>query len=289
MAGFQLHLLNPLVGYGVAQRVNANSLVVRVRGGGEQIHGLHHVGVPADDHVHPQVAQLLGDGPLGLILRCLIFRAPVDVEEGGLRTLGHHVGTDLGHFRIKPRQVVGGEIVHQSRLLHLLVVVQPGFAGIHHHGVGVAGNAQFDPVDIHNGVAGFLLAEPGAHRFQPLGPDLLHGALQTDHQGIIAVVVGGEQQIKSGILHAVQNGVRAVETGVSLVGKVRAAQSGFQIGHGIVGLGDVGLDIGKQGIKVVLPFSLVTQGVVLLGKDGGVHQQVAHGRNGGGTGDHRSG
>ena len=271
-------IAQPLVGNGIAQRIDDYGLVVRVNTALQQVHRLYHVRMAAHNHIHAHVAQFLGHGALSVVLLKLIFHTPVQEYHGGLSAVCLHIGQVLLYLGVKLIQIGFHEVVDDACLGQSGVAVElrpsvGGYAG----GVGVAEHADFDAIHIHHFIFLFLVIEHGAQGFQTLAPNLLQGAQDAGGGGVAAVVVGGEQHIVAGIDYGIHNGIRAVKMGIALNGIIRAAQGGFQIGGGVIVGGGVILQILEDGIKVVA----ITGGAGV--DDGLVHQQVTHGGNTGGS------
>ena len=276
MAGFQIHFRDPLVGHRVAGGIQAHGFPVRVCPAGEQRRGLNHVGMTAHDHIEAHVAKLLGDLLLFGAGGGLVFIAPVDEHHGGLRPLGLHLRQALVHFLIEGIQLAGHKGIHQKRAgvgQGIPVHVHLSGGGILRQAlVGVVHHTDFDAVHFLHHILWLGYLRPGAQHLQPLVPHGTHGAQEAIFAGIVAVVVGGEQQVKAGVFQGIHNFVRAVEGGMTgiLVALVGACQGGFQVGHRQVGSGCVGVQILENGIKIVAAVAAQT------GVDHGhVHQHIS--------------
>ena len=192
-----LHFLLALVGNGVAHGVEDNGFVFGVRAAGQQIHGLHHMGVAADDDVYAHVAELLSHGSLvgvgALTGLPFVFFAPVKVDDRGLGPGGFHFLQITAHLGIEGGEIVIGKIVADPGLADFCIVVEPrGALGAQACGIGVAEHTYLDAVDLFNGPFLLVGGEIGAQGFLTRGPDNLQGALEAYQGGVIAVVVGGE-------------------------------------------------------------------------------------------------
>ena len=262
VAGFQIHLRDSLIGYRIAGGVQAQRFVVGVQAAGEHIHRLNHMGMAAHDHIKAHVAQLLGDLLLLGAGGGLVFIAPVDEHHRGFGTGIFHLLQALLRFLIKGVQLGADKGIHKKRTgvgqgvpvhVHL-----PGYRIVGQTLIGVVHHANFDAADVLNGVFGLCRCCPGAQHLQTLVSDGADGAQEAVLAGVVAVVVGGEQQIKPGAFQTVHNFVGAVEGGVAgiLVALVGACQSGFQVGNGQVGLGGVGGQVLENGIKIVAAVAL---------------------------------
>ena len=231
----------------------------------------------ADNHVHAQVAQLLGDHPLGGVRLEGILRSPVDVQHGGLRAVFLHFGQERLYLGIEGVQIGFHEVIHQTHLGDLRLIIQGGTPVHLAGGVGVGRHAHLDAVHVHHGVLGLLVAELGTQRGQTHLPHPLYRAQNALGGGVGAVVVGGEQHVDPRVLRRLRDLVGAVEVGVALVGVIIAAQGGFQIGHGIVIACSIFCHVAENRCKIV---------AAVLCRAGGdnrlVHQQIALNAHGGG-------
>ena len=248
--------------------------------GCQQVYGLYHVGMAADDGIDSQVTQSLGHGGLVCVGRQPILRAPVDEENGGICTGGLHL-LDIGaQFPIEFRQMVIGEVVEKALLRQLIHKVEHRFAAlVEAVGIGVADHTEVDAVYIDDGPFLLVGSQVGAQGFQALFPDYLHGPLEAYQPCIQAVVVGGEKHLEARILGGIHNGVGTVELWVPGVGVavVCACQGGFQVGNGVVCLLDNGGDVAENGGEIVAPVLLLPGIDDLL-----VHQQISRGKDRGG-------
>ena len=264
-----------LVGYGVAQRVDDHGLVALVNGAGEQIHRLHHVRVPAHDHVKAQIAQLLRHGVLEGIFLDIIFHAPVNEHHGGFRTVGFHLLQNLFRRGVQLAGVVVEEVIHLPHVFYGGKSVEGEGGAVAAVGPGVAHHADLDAVHVHHGVLRLVGVQLGAESGQPLAPDDLDGAGDAGGHGVARVVVGGEQHVIARVHHAVDQRVRTVEGGVALIRVIVAAEGGLQVGDGIVQAGHDILDIAENGAEIIASVALLAGDKHRL-----VHQQVAHGADG---------
>ena len=241
---------------------------------------LHHMGVGADDGIEAHVAYRLGNGTLIGIFCQLVFRAPVDKENRGLRPIVIHLLLDLSQLRIESVQVLIAEIVHKSGIFHGGVAVKAGFLTGHAGGVGVAHHAHLNTVYVLHNIPGLLLRQPGAQSREPCRPDSLHGPQKAWHQGVVAVVVGGEQGIQSGVFGAFHDVVGAVKIGPAAVGHVASPEGGFQIGNGKVRGLHIIAYVAEHGGKIIGAVRLLRGGEGV--EDRAVHQQVSLGADGSG-------
>ena len=264
-----------LVGHGIAQRIDAVGFVAGIFRTFQHRHGLHHMGMSADNDVKAHIAELLGHLVLSRVLGELILLSPVEQDHGHFRAVGLHALHDGAKFIIQLVGVVVGKVVHLALVLHRGQAVEGEGSAVIGVGPGVADHADFDAIHFHHGVAVFS-AELGTQCGQTGIPHDLDGALDAVVHGVAGMVVGGEQHVKARILHRVDQRIGAVEGGVSLIGVVVTAEGGLQIGDGVVQRGHGILDVAENGGEVVAAVAL-PGGV----KDGLVHQQVAHGAHGG--------
>ena len=266
-----------LVGHGVAQGVQAHGLVAFVLGAGQQVDGLDHMGMAADNDINAQIAQALGHGGLLVIGLQLVLFAPMDEHDVGFGTLGLHGLHVGGDFGVEAFQVVIAEGVYQA--VGVLVggdAVDDGVAVLVKGGVGVAHHADLDAVDFYDGVVGLVFRGNSAQGVQADFPDGGDGAGDALEAGVVAMVIGSQQHIEAGVQSAGGQGIRGIELGIAAVLHFGAPEGGFQIGHGIVGGLDVGSDIGPD-IFVVVAAVILEAGVAdaLMGQD------IAGGADGG--------
>ena len=272
----------PLVGDGVAGGIQADGLVVGVNAAGEQLDGLDHMGMAADDDVDAQVAELLGHGLLLGVGGELILLAPVDEHHGRFGTGGLHLSHILLHLCVEFGEMLRMEVVANPCLFDGGVAVEGGPAVLGDIGrPGVAEHADPDAVDLHDGPLCLVGGGVGAQGVQALLPHHLQSPQVAHQTGVVAVVVGGEHHVKARSGGVVDQVVGTVEVGVAAVGEavVSAAEGRLQIGSGIIHCGGVFRQVLEHGGEVVGAVRLLDSGVVLgvVVKDGLVHQQVAHG------------
>ena len=262
-----------LIGHSIAHGIQNHTLVVGIYRAFQQVNGFHHMGVSADDYIHAQIAQLLGNGPLGAVFLQQVLHAPVQVHNGGLGSVLLHLGQPLLQLGIERFQIIFHKIIHDACLTQCRVSVQRGpsvrgDAG----GIGVGNHADLNAVHVHNLKLFLFIIHLGTQGLQSHPPGLLQGAQDAVSGGVTAVVVGCQEHVISCVQSRLGQGIRAVEMGISLDGVIRAAERSFQIHCGIVIAGNGILHILEDGRKVVASIAL------LAGVDHRqVHQQVAHG------------
>ena len=288
------HFLPALVGNRVAERIDADSPVLRVRGAGQQVHGLHHMGVAAYNHIDAQIAHLLGNGTLVGILCQQILGAPMDVQHNGLRPILPQIGKVGLNLRIELLQLVHRKVIDHAGFPddRLFLEIQIGSAvTFQSGGIGIAEHADFDAVHVHNGVFLLIVIQLGAKRSQAPAANLLQGALQALHSGIGTVVIGRQQHIKARVCQSICQRVGAVEVGIALIRIPIAAEGRLQVGHRVIRPGNGILHIPENRIEIILPIPQVAGAGIfgIGGKQVLMHQHIPHGghRRPGGYGQAR--
>ena len=276
-----LDLAQTLVGHGVAHGVQANGLVIGIGVGVQQSHGLHHVGVAADDHIHAHIAQLLCQGGLLGAGGQLILVAPVHKHHGGFRTGFLHESQLLFQIGIE-----GGKVIHIEGVDQAYGIcggrnaVDIGTAVLVSSGVGIGNHTDIDVIDVLNDETAFIGGGAGTQSAHIVTPQGFQSALQTHSAGIVAVVIDRGKGIKTCGLGGGGDLIGAVEAGITgvLIAVVGTAESGLQVGNGIVRLGNIGGDVAEHAFKVVAAVSLLAGAY-----HGHMHQHVAGGHQGGGV------
>ena len=257
--------------------------MLRVNGALQQVHRLNDVGMTADDDINAHITKLLSNGLLLLSGIGDVFHAPVHIDHRGFGACGLHLVQIALHFTVEGGQILIGEVVADSGLCNGRIAIELGSAlGIYAGGVGIAEHTHLNAVDVFNGPFLLIRGEVGAQGLLSGGPDHLQGALIAHQGGVVAVIVGSEQQIKAGVLRSVRQGIGAVEVGVACVAVavVCAREGCFQVDYGEVCIGYIAGNIFEDAVEIIAAVLLQTRI-----EDGLVHDQIAGGENGGG-GDH---
>ena len=201
MAGLHPHLVNPLVGNGIAGGIDDQGLVIFVLGGGQQIHRLHNMGMSAHDHIHAHITQPLGDLHLQVRGLQVILLAPVHEHHNGLGTLSLHqlkLGTDLGIEFLQLTIVEG--VDHAEGIGMALDGIDGRHAG---HAVvglgGVGSHAHPNAVDLNDLVIRCFRIILGTQALKAGLLQNFQGPANTQHPGVVAMVVAGEQHVKARI------------------------------------------------------------------------------------------
>ena len=228
------------------------------------------MGVPANNHVKAQVAELLRHLILGGVFLDLIFLTPVDEDHGGLCPVFLHALQNRLQLVIELIRVLLAEIIGLSLILDISKAVQGKAVPGNTVGPGIGNHAHLNAVDIHHGVPLFP-GQLGAQRRQSRRPDGFDGADHAVTHGVTGMVVYGKQHVIACVLHAVSQAVRAIEGGISLVGVLVAAEGGLQVGNGIVVAADEILTVLEN------PGEIVAAALLAGGKHRLVHQKVSLG------------
>ena len=192
----------------------------------------------------------------------------------------------LGLGRIQPVENCGG--IHLA-VVGVIVGVEEvhavlGIEGQTHvvEALGEGDEGDLNSVDLPDDVAagGAGVAGVGTHRVDAGGVEDIDGggqAAESVHNGI---GVGGLENVEADVAEILRQDVRRVEVrrGAGIAGVRRGAtEIEFQIAHGEVGAGGVGLD-GRERISEIVGHILLLRGVDL----GLVDHDIAHGGQSGG-------
>ena len=209
------------------------------------------MGVAAGDHVHTQIAQLLGNGRLIIADFGGELVTPEDEQNDGVGAVGLHGGNLAFHFRIELAQLVIVEGIDQTGRGAVGGQIVDGHVAVFVNiGEGIAGHAHLDAIDIFDHVAGFRAVFHSTEGIKAIILEGAEGALQAGGAVVVAVLIAGQQQVKTDALGAEGKLIGAIkvgETGVFLA--VCAGKGGFQIGYRIVRGSKIGLHIGENVIK----------------------------------------
>ena len=235
VAGLHAHLVDPLVGHGVAHGVQADGLVVGIYGAFQQRHGLHHVGMATNDVVYTLLQEPLCKVALLGIGLLLVLVAPVHEGDDGIGVQGAgtaYVGCEfmpieaIDDIGCGGKDAVGAIGGAEQRYAHTVLLYDEGIAQLAIYAVAVSA------------YGGYTEAVGKVQR-----------TLKAAFAAVEAVVVGCSEEVEPGIVDGMQVFVGGAELWIAAVGL--ATQRDLKVTDSEVGRANVVLHQ-REAVAVVV-------------------------------------
>ena len=213
---------------------------------------LDDVRVSADDGVVPEVAEFLGDLLLGRGLLQLELVAPVHVRDVRFRAVFLHVRGDLLEFGVELRKLLVLEHVDALRGVGVegVVAVERLETLVIDGAERVVDDTDLDAVDVDDGVLFLVRCLEGAGGLEALLAKDLDRAVQAFFAVVAAVVVGGDEEVKTCVLQSVCGLRRQLEVRIEI--EVAGFGDGeLKVADSVVRGGDLVLHVREDGVEII--------------------------------------